>query len=103
MITALPTPAYVGYFTVGVPVDKADRHIGRAAEIVERYLYSPGEVVRTELSEDFETFLVLVRFEGRTGHGDLDRAVRNQRERLSSGLYASTEPRYLMAIGPSDD
>jgi len=102
MLTALPTPAYVGYFTVGIPVDKADRQESRAVEIVTRYLYY-GEVVQTALSDDFDTFQVLVRVEGSGGHADLDRQVTANRDRLASGLYASTLPRYLMAIGPDGD
>lgn len=103
MLTALPMPEYVAYFTVGIPVDKADRNSARAVEIVTRYLFS-GEVTVTHaaLDSEAETFLVPVRVEGARSHGDLARQVKANRERLTSGLYASTEPTYLMGIGPRD-
>lgn len=101
--TALPAPVYVAYFTVGIPVDGADRRSERAAEIVARYLYSPAEIAgEVVLSDDVETFLVPVRIETSGTNRELAGMVEANRGRLASGLYATTDPRYLMAVGPTD-
>lgn len=90
-LIALPAPVAVAYFTVFVRVDQADRQGSRAMEIVQRYLYQ-GEAVADEVSDDLETFQVLVRVESRGTVEDLRQRLQVQRDRLSSGLYASSEP-----------
>lgn len=95
MLTELKVPTYTAYFTVGVRVDDANRDTARAVEIVTRYLYDGAVVVSDGLDDDAETFLVLVRTEGYGTARDLAGRVQYQRDRLSSGLYASTAPIFL--------
>lgn len=101
MLNAMVAPQVAAYFTVGVPISQANHNVDRATEIVTRYLYF-GEVMRSAVSDDGETFTVLVRVEALT-MGEAERQVTANRDRLMSGLYGSTDPRYLLNVDPSDD
>jgi len=89
-------PVAVAYFTVRVPSDNGIDQ-GRAQEIVERYLYQ-GSVVDIDVDvNDFNhpAYVVTVRIENYRSAQDVASAVQIQRDRFSSGLYSSTEPKIL--------
>lgn len=92
-IPTIDIPNTVSYFNAYVP----NRTNGRedATRIVGRYLYGQFEVVdvtyaSNEQGEPFDCWRVKVRG---TFYGDrVDYHVGMQRDRLSSGLYATSEP-----------
>ncbi|WP_020142289.1 hypothetical protein [Terracoccus sp. 273MFTsu3.1] len=93
-IRTTDAPALVAYFNVFVPYRSADS-AEDAQRIVNRYLYTgfmTTTVVQSEsdLDEPFDSYKVHVRYADHisTGEG----RIQQQRDRLSSGLYASSEP-----------
>jgi len=91
-------PVAVAYFTVRVPADQHSVQYAEDAErVVERYLYN-GSVHPAELDmDDFDhpAYIVMVRIENWKSVSDLTSQVQQQRDRFSSGLYSSTEPKIL--------
>jgi hypothetical protein len=83
-------PREIAMFEVYVPVTKADGTSARAEEIVTRYLYSPSRVMGVALSEDFERFIVQVETTLYEPYGRS--CVQDQRDRLASGLYGTSDP-----------
>ena len=92
-------PVAVAYFVVRIPYheDSLMREAD-AKQVVEAYLYSGAEVMRVDLDTtgfDRSVYEVLVRTESYQDQMELRDRVRYQRDRLSSGLYFSTEPQFL--------
>jgi len=91
-------PVAVAYFTVRVPVSIAAEYEEDARRVIERYLYSGAEVTNVDLDmDDFDhpVYVVTVRTEGWKSVALLTGQVQYQRDRLSSGLYSSTQPKIL--------
>jgi hypothetical protein len=84
-------PVAVAYFTVRVRANYKED----ARHVVEAYLYSGAEVVRADLDTTDFNYAVLVRTESCQSAHELGQRVQYQRDRLASGLYFSTEPRFL--------
>jgi len=98
MNATIPLPVAVAYFTVRVPVNSTVVYGSDAREVIERYLYSGVEVTDVDIDMgDFNhpVYVVLVRVENWKSVTDLTGRVQYQRDRLSSGLYSSTEPKIL--------
>ena len=89
-------PVAVAYFTVRVPANSTVEYLENAQRVVEAYLYSDAGVADVDLdNEDFNppVYAVTVRVENWKSVVDLTRTVQYQRDRLSSGLYSSTDPK----------
>lgn len=107
MTTEISLPVAVAYFTVRVPArETMTSHEARttykedARQVVEAYLYSGSGVVNVDLdNDDFDrlAYVLTVRTENWKSVDDLTGQVQYQRDRLSSGLYSSTEPKILYA------
>jgi len=88
---------------------RTEADIDRGTAIVERYLYEPLHITGTE----WDGGLGLLTLHVQGTYDDLDTAiyrVNSQRDRLSSGLYASTEPAFseqpeepYRAVDPEED
>jgi predicted GNAT superfamily acetyltransferase len=95
------TPVAVAYFTVRVPANKNNTVYAEDAQgAVETYLYGGYGVVDVNLDlEDFDrpAYVVTVRVENYRSVSALTSLVQQQRDRLSSGMYSSTEPKILFA------
>jgi hypothetical protein len=92
-------PEAVAYFNVYVPAS-SNSH-GDAIRIVERYLYSPYEIVEVVLSDEedgepAECYCVRVR--GEFSLSNPESLVLQQRDRFSSGMYQTSEPRWLRSV-----
>ena len=97
-MTTSTTPVAVAYFTVRVPTNDTVVYIDHAQRVIEAYLYSGAGVTNVELDmDDFDhpVYVVTVRVENWKSVADLTGTVQYQRDRLSSGLYSSTEPKIL--------
>jgi len=100
MPTEISLPVAVAYFTVRIPADRTTVTLAAEAErVVERYLYN-GSVVDVDLDLDMDdlehpAYVVMVRIENWKSVADLTSRVQIQRDRFSSGLYSSTEPKIL--------
>jgi len=99
MATNTPLPAAVAYFTVRVPANGTDvQEEADAERVVERYLYN-GSVVTVDFDmDDFDhpVYIVMVRVQNWKSVADLTGQIQYQRDRFSSGLYSSTEPKILL-------
>ena len=101
MTLKLPIPTNVAYLTVrvvanvntGSPLFNED-----AEKAVQAYLYS-GQIVATDLDFEDDIYHVLVRIEGFDSLDQLKSRVQIQRDRLSSGLYGTSEPQFLTPAG----
>jgi hypothetical protein len=92
----LTYPTYTAYFSVGVPVDHANRETARAREIIARYLYGGAEILGdVEVNDDLTLFTATVVTLGYQTGAELARRVQTQRDRFASGLYPTTDPMFM--------
>lgn len=105
MPTEISLPVAVAYFMVRVPAretmsayESRTTYKEDARHEVEAYLYGGGSVLEVDLdNDDFNhpAYVVTVRIENYRSVSDLTSRVQQQRDRFSSGLYSSTEPKIL--------
>ena len=91
-------PVAVAYFTVRVPANGTIVYGSDAQRVVEAYLYSGAEVDATDIDMvdvNHPVYIITVRIENWKSVADLTGRVQYQRDRFSSGLYSSTEPKIL--------
>jgi len=100
MTNTTDIPVAVAYFKVRIPgfSPLGVQYANDAERVVEDYLYNNGSVVVIDLDmsdSNHPAYIVMVRVENWKSVADLTFRVQKQRDRLSSGLYSSTEPKIL--------
>jgi hypothetical protein len=100
-LTALPT--YIAFFEVYVPITDDNYSQESAVAKIERYLYAAftikGEARLVSLVGDDSHWAVVVQATDYFKSDRIRGAVQDQRDRLSSGLYASSEPTFYAPTG----
>jgi hypothetical protein len=93
-------PKYLAYFDVFVSVDYADASTEKAEGVVLRYLYGGFSLTgSTSLTEDNSQFIVQVRAQTDRSADDLKFRIQTQRDRLLSGMHASSDPVFYGPMG----
>lgn len=89
------TPETIAYMLVQVPArDDGSVTMDDALRIVDRYLYGGFEI--TDKSTVGDTHYVQVRCTTQQNRSVTERLVQQQRDRLASGLYRTSDAKYLV-------